>query len=63
MKTVEEIIEYLEKEIEILKKMIVDTEFDDDKILKQKIFMRSSLIASYMDQIELLQDLKKSIID
>ena len=58
MKTVEEIIEYLEKEIEILKKMIVDTEFDDDEILKRKIFMRSSLIASYMDQIELLQDLK-----
>ena len=63
MKSVEEIISYLEREIEILKNMVVNTEFDDDKILDHKVFMRSSLICSYMDQIKLLNDLKKLIMD
>lgn len=63
MKTNEEIINFLEKEIQTLKRMILNVANDDDELLNEKVYMSSSLICSYGEQIKLLEGIKNFMKD
>ena len=63
MKNINDVVVFIEKEIETLKGMIVKVDGDDDELLDDKVSMRSSLICSFGEQITLLECIKNFIKD
>ena len=63
MKNVNDVIAFVEKEVETLKRKIIKVNHDEDEFLDSKVFMRSSLIFSYGEQIVLLEGIKNFIKD